>query len=83
MLAQDHNLGLVLLVESSLRRRQILNLTETYITLSLGDIAAHVGADPSSEDELKAVEDEIKGMVSRASRVVRTADSSAVSWIYC
>ncbi|GAA5995311.1 uncharacterized protein JCM10292_005095 [Rhodotorula paludigena] len=60
---KDHNLGLVLLVESSLRRRQILNLTETYITLSLGDIAAHVGADPGSEEELKAVEDEIKGMV--------------------
>jgi COP9 signalosome complex subunit 3 len=61
---QDLNLGLVSLCEDSLRRRQIQNLTETYLTLSLGAICSHVGMDAAAEKDLKEVETEIGEMVS-------------------
>ena len=49
LLLQDGNLGLVKLVEQSLVKRNIQRLTQTYLTLSLSDIAANVGL-PSAED---------------------------------
>ncbi|GAA5973923.1 hypothetical protein JCM8115_007107 [Rhodotorula mucilaginosa] len=62
--ARDLNLGLVSLCEDSLRRRQIQNLTETYLTLSLGAICSHVGMDAAAEKDLKEVETEIGEMIS-------------------
>lgn len=61
---QDLNVGLVSLCEDSLRRRQIQNLTETYITLTLGAVCSHVGLDAAAEKDLKEVETEIGEMVS-------------------
>ncbi|BGP51205.1 hypothetical protein JCM10450v2_007134 [Rhodotorula kratochvilovae] len=60
---KDHNSGLVFLVEQSLRRRQIQKLTETYITLSLGEIATYVGHDAADEAQLKEVEREVREMI--------------------
>ncbi|GAA5984473.1 hypothetical protein JCM10908_003364 [Rhodotorula pacifica] len=62
--ARDLNVGLVALCEDSLRRRQIQNLTETYITLSLGGICSQVGMDAAAEKDLKEVETEIGEMIS-------------------
>ncbi|GAA5883758.1 hypothetical protein JCM3774_000581 [Rhodotorula dairenensis] len=62
--ARDLNVGLVSLCEDSLRRRQIQNLTETYITLSLGAVCSHVGMDAAAEKDLKEVETEIGEMIS-------------------
>ncbi|GAA5940538.1 hypothetical protein JCM3775_004822 [Rhodotorula graminis] len=60
---QDHNAGLVFVVERSLRSRQIVDLTETYMTLSLGEIASHVGVDPQDEQGLRDVEGELRRMI--------------------
>ncbi|GAA6012716.1 hypothetical protein JCM10207_005335 [Rhodosporidiobolus poonsookiae] len=59
---KDLNLGLILTCESSLRRRQILKLTDTYMTLPLGEIAAYVGHDPTVDAQLDEVEQEIASM---------------------
>ncbi|BGP19547.1 hypothetical protein JCM10213_000147 [Rhodosporidiobolus nylandii] len=60
---KDLNYGLVALCEHSLRQRQIQHLTQTYITQSLGEIAAHVGMDPSDEKQVEEVEEEVRGMI--------------------
>ncbi|BGO95100.1 hypothetical protein NBRC10512_006384 [Rhodotorula toruloides] len=60
---KDYNSGLVAFCDESLRRRQIQNLTETYITLSLGQIASYVGLDATSERDLEIVKGEVEGMI--------------------
>ncbi|BGP03055.1 hypothetical protein NBRC10513v2_006779 [Rhodotorula toruloides] len=60
---KDFNSGLIALCDESLRRRQIQNLTETYITLSLGQIASYVGLDATSERDLEVVKGEVEGMI--------------------
>lgn len=61
---QDHNLGLVTLVEQSLRRRVIQKLTQTWSTLSLGHLTKLVGMDDKDDAQVAAVESEVLGMVS-------------------
>ncbi|GAA5909678.1 hypothetical protein JCM8208_003844 [Rhodotorula glutinis] len=63
MFEKDHNAGLVYVVERSLRSRQIVDLTETYMTLSLGEIASHVGVNPQDEQGLRDVEGELRRMI--------------------
>ncbi|GAA5853546.1 hypothetical protein JCM9279_001309 [Rhodotorula babjevae] len=60
---KDLNAGLVYVVERSLRSRQILDLTETYMTLSLGEIASHVGVNPTDEQGLEDVANELRHMI--------------------
>jgi hypothetical protein len=57
-LAEDNAPG-----ASALRRRQIQNLTETYLTLSLGAICSHVGMDAAAEKDLFAERDEAEVQV--------------------
>ena len=45
-------MGLVKLVSQSLTKRNIQRLTQTYLTLSLGDIAANVGLASAQEAEM-------------------------------
>lgn len=61
---QDQNLGLVTLVEQSLRRRIIQKLTQTWSTLSLGQLTNLLGMDEKVESQVEAVESEVLGMVS-------------------
>ncbi|GAA5824703.1 hypothetical protein JCM11251_005308 [Rhodosporidiobolus azoricus] len=63
MFEKDLNFGLIVLCDESLRRRQIQNLTETYLTQSLGEITAAVGMDPADEKQVEAVEEEVRGMI--------------------
>ncbi|GAA5853175.1 hypothetical protein JCM8547_000226 [Rhodosporidiobolus lusitaniae] len=60
---KDLNFGLVVYCEQALRRRQIQNLTETYVMLTLGELAANVGNDPSSLEQVEEVEREVRGMI--------------------
>lgn len=60
---QDLNVGLLQLCAKAFRRRTIQKLTETYMTLSLPDIAKKVDL-PVNEAGLKEVQDEILSMVS-------------------
>ncbi|GAA5900163.1 hypothetical protein JCM6882_002631 [Rhodosporidiobolus microsporus] len=59
----DLNFGLIALCDESFRRRQIQNLTETYLTQSLGEITAAVGLDPADEKQVEIVEEEVRGMI--------------------
>ncbi|GAA5962861.1 hypothetical protein JCM3765_005896 [Sporobolomyces pararoseus] len=60
---RDHNMGLVSLVEQSLRRRIILKLTQTWSTLSLGQLTKLLGMDEKDEGQVEVVEREVLGMV--------------------
>ncbi|GAA5977760.1 hypothetical protein JCM5350_006171 [Sporobolomyces pararoseus] len=60
---RDHNMGLVSLVEQSLRRRIISKLTQTWSTLSLGQLTKLLGMDEKDEAQVEAVEREVLGMV--------------------
>jgi hypothetical protein len=60
---QDFNIGLLALCDASLRRRIIQNVTETYITQSLGELTVAVGMDPGDERQVNEVEAEVRGMV--------------------
>ncbi|GAA6016135.1 hypothetical protein JCM11491_000678 [Sporobolomyces phaffii] len=60
---RDHNLGLVHLVEQSLRRRVIQKLTSTWSTLSLGQLTKLVGMDDRVDAQVEDVEREIARMV--------------------
>lgn len=57
-------MGLVSLVEQSLRRRIISKLTQTWSTLSLGQLTKLLGMDEKDEAQVEAVEREVLGMVS-------------------
>jgi len=72
--ALDHNLGLAKQTVPALMRRSIRTLTETYLTLSLSDIATHVGLASAAgaekqirhmvvSGEIAAAIDEPRGMV--------------------
>ncbi|GAA5843121.1 hypothetical protein JCM5353_007204 [Sporobolomyces roseus] len=61
---RDHNLGLVSLVDESLRRRIIQKLTMTWSTLSLGQLTNLLGMDGSNDGQVDEVEREVMGMVS-------------------
>ncbi|GAA5825812.1 hypothetical protein JCM3770_006345, partial [Rhodotorula araucariae] len=74
---KDLNSGLVFLVEQSLRRRQIQKLTETYITLSLGEIAAYVGHDPADEAQVTELEREVRDMIATKQIFATLAPSSS------
>eukprot|EP00208_Stichococcus_sp_RCC1054_P006764 CAMPEP_0206143158 /NCGR_PEP_ID=MMETSP1473-20131121/19525_1 /ASSEMBLY_ACC=CAM_ASM_001109 /TAXON_ID=1461547 /ORGANISM="Stichococcus sp, Strain RCC1054" /LENGTH=449 /DNA_ID=CAMNT_0053538445 /DNA_START=183 /DNA_END=1532 /DNA_ORIENTATION=+ len=50
--AEDENLGLVKLVVEAQTKRNVLRLTQTYITLSLADIASNVGLPTAEAAEL-------------------------------
>lgn len=63
MFEQDHNLGLVSLVDESLRRRIIQKLTQTWSTLSLGQLTNLLGMDSSNDLQVEEVEREVMGMV--------------------
>ncbi|TNY22657.1 hypothetical protein DMC30DRAFT_431592 [Rhodotorula diobovata] len=75
---KDHNAGLVYTVERSLRARQVMKLTETFITLSLGEIAAHVGVDPADEAGLREVERAVRDMIA-ARQIFATLSPSPTS----
>ena len=49
--AADQNSGLVQQVAASMRRRRVLRLTSTFVTLSLADIAAKTGLASAAEAE--------------------------------
>ena len=52
LLYQDHNFGLVNQVVSSMYKRNIQILTQTYLTLSLQDIASRVQLNSAKEAEM-------------------------------
>ncbi|BGP57863.1 hypothetical protein JCM8202_001783 [Rhodotorula sphaerocarpa] len=60
---RDLNFGLVALCEDSLRRRQVQSLTETFVTLTLGEICAQVGLPDAGDATVKDVEEEIVEMI--------------------
>ena len=49
---QDDNMGLVKLVVDSQTKRNVLRLTQTYLTLGLPDIASAVGLPSAAAAEL-------------------------------
>lgn len=51
MVLQDGNMGLVKLVSAGRTKRAIQRLTQTFLTLSLADIAHQVGLESASEAE--------------------------------
>ncbi|KAJ1427536.1 Winged helix-like DNA-binding domain superfamily [Sesbania bispinosa] len=55
-LCQDNNLGLVKQVVSSMYKRNIQRLTQTYLTLSLQDIASTVQLNSSKEAEMHVLQ---------------------------
>jgi len=72
--AADHNLGLAKQTLPALMRRAIRTLTDTYLTLSLSDIAQHAGLPDAAaaerqiramivSDEIAAAIDQPRGMV--------------------
>ncbi|POY74772.1 hypothetical protein BMF94_2248 [Rhodotorula taiwanensis] len=63
--SRDLNWGLATLCAESLRRRQIMSLTETFVTLTLGQVCSHVGMPEASDANLKEVEEEIVEMIAR------------------
>lgn len=50
-IVQDGNMGLVNLVLAAKTKRAIQKLTQTFLTLSLADIAQQVGLDSAAEAE--------------------------------
>ncbi|CEQ41007.1 SPOSA6832_02694, partial [Sporobolomyces salmonicolor] len=64
---KDLNWGLISLCDTSLRRRLIQKLTDTWMTLSLGQLTAALGMDASDEKQVEDVEREVRGMVSQLS----------------
>lgn len=56
MFSQDKNFGLVKQVVSSLYKRNIQRLTQTYLTLSLQDIADSVQLENSKQAEMHVLE---------------------------
>ncbi|SGZ24019.1 BQ5605_C023g09683 [Microbotryum silenes-dioicae] len=60
---EDLNSGLVKRCLASLRRRQIEKLTETYMTLSLGDLCQALGLDRNVEHDLLDVKQELSMMI--------------------
>ena len=56
LLFQDNNLGLVKQVVSSMYKRNIQRLTQTYLTLSLQDIASTVQLNSSKEAEMHVLQ---------------------------
>jgi len=56
MQVQDNNLGLAKQVIESLHKRNIQRLTQTYLTLSLQDIADTVQLDGQKEAELRILQ---------------------------
>lgn len=56
VLYQDNNLGLVKQAVSSLYKRNIQRLTQTYLTLSLQDIANIVKLNSSKEAEMHVLQ---------------------------
>ena len=55
-LSQDNNLGVVKQVVSSMYKRNIQRLTQTYLTLSLEDIANSVELKSSKEAEMHVLQ---------------------------
>ncbi|GAA5840470.1 hypothetical protein JCM3766R1_000296 [Sporobolomyces carnicolor] len=72
---RDHNLGLVTLVEQSLRRRVIQKLTQTWSALSLGHLTKLVGMDDKDDAQVAAVESEVLGMVQTKDLFATISDS--------
>lgn len=60
---QDLNTGLLVLCDQAYLKRSIQKLTETYMTLSVREIARHVGGKGEGVDELKEVERVLLEMV--------------------
>ena len=68
---QDENLGLVKLVVEAQTKRDVLRLTQTYITLSLPDIASNVGLPSAEAAELAILRCAACRMGARAGRTLR------------
>jgi len=88
--SRDHNLGLAKQCVQAVIRRNIHRLTQTYLTLSLGDISESVGLSGAAEaeryvvnmvatGEIAATIDEGKGMVHFTERAERHDSDAAVA----
>ncbi|GAA5900133.1 uncharacterized protein JCM6883_006098 [Sporobolomyces salmoneus] len=74
---RDHNLGLVTLVEQSLRRRIIQKLTQTWSTLPLGQLTKLLGMDEKDDAQVGMVEMEVMGMVQAGDLFATISDSDS------
>ncbi|GAA5867398.1 hypothetical protein JCM1840_002124 [Sporobolomyces johnsonii] len=75
---KDLNWGLISLCDTSLRRRLIQKLTDTWMTLSLGQLTAALGMDANDERQVEDVEREVRGMIA-TKEIFATLDAPSSS----